>query len=450
MTPPDTDTSLDSSPHDPIGKLLVEAGLVTQEHLDQALAKQRAQGGKTFELLISMECLGKDALHDFLSRQPGVASIDLANYELDDKLRDLIPQELAEKNLLLPIDKMGRNLTVAMACPLDAESIAKVEQHSGLRVKAMLCRLDDMRAGVKKFYRIGEPEGAAVFQDALLRAAAAPPNKKVILSAIERLECLPYSPDIAGNLLRWSGDGSVPFRHLADALLTDPALAGWLLGSANSAAFGLTQQVQSVALAAALLGRDGIAFLMTNALPKRPPDEKPLPFDYGALRSRAVFCGLAARSIAESTGRGKSDAAFSAGLFHELGRVALVEAKRDRYAKIDPALLGGALAEAETKAFGTAFPEAGYTLLRAWRVPDAVAQPVRFHLQPDEAEDAYQDNAWIVNLASTLAMSSSTDAPLSKEQALENGQRAMKALGLKPENVGKLIAQTTVAATALL
>ena len=77
--PPPAEPKADVSPapaggHKRIGELLIEAGLITEEQLQDALAVQQERGGKTFELLIELEYLDKDALHTFLSQKSGMAA----------------------------------------------------------------------------------------------------------------------------------------------------------------------------------------------------------------------------------------------------------------------------------------------------------------------------------------------------------------------------------------
>jgi len=68
----------DDTSHQRIGELLINEGLINQEQLAEALEKQKHSGGKTFEILLRLGHLDKDKLHTMLSKQPGVASIDLS------------------------------------------------------------------------------------------------------------------------------------------------------------------------------------------------------------------------------------------------------------------------------------------------------------------------------------------------------------------------------------
>ena len=129
-----------------IGDMLIEAGLITAKQRNEALAVQSKQGGKTVEILLSLGHLTTHDFVEFLAKQPGVASIDLANYEISADLIELVPKDFAIKHEVFPIDRMGKLLTLGMVCPLDTKTIEKLEELTGLRVKPLLCSADDLRA----------------------------------------------------------------------------------------------------------------------------------------------------------------------------------------------------------------------------------------------------------------------------------------------------------------
>ena len=120
--------------------------------LDEALQVQRNNGGKVVEVLVSLGHLKIDDFINFLSRQPGIASIDLVHYQIPRTITELIPKELAVKHEVFPIVKMGKLLTIGMACPLDSATIAHIEEATGLRVKPILCSQHDIRIAIKNYY----------------------------------------------------------------------------------------------------------------------------------------------------------------------------------------------------------------------------------------------------------------------------------------------------------
>jgi len=78
-----------------IGKILFEAGAVTREQVTEALELQRAEGGKTVEILFRLGYLDSETLHGVLSRLAGIASIDLVRFNVSTELASLIPKYMA-------------------------------------------------------------------------------------------------------------------------------------------------------------------------------------------------------------------------------------------------------------------------------------------------------------------------------------------------------------------
>lgn len=258
---------------DRIGQMLIKAGLITTEQLEEALEAQRTRGGKTFENLISLGHLGKDALHEFLSRQPGMATIKLSNYKLERDLVDLIPKDLALREKVLPIDRLGKLLTIAMACPTDSETVEEVQRVTGLKVKAMLCKLDDIEQAVENLYgkgRRSETRDAQLFERILASEpeSAGPPQEQPKPVPPQPKEPAPkkeLTPAIIRRFVAMAEDPNTSTRELARAAHEETALAEVLLRAVNSGLFGPTERVESAAMAVALMGKEGVAELLKTA-----------------------------------------------------------------------------------------------------------------------------------------------------------------------------------------
>ena len=253
----DTATAQNSTEPNPdrIGGMLVEAGLITAEQLQEALERQRERGGKTFETLLALQHLDADSLHRFLSKQPGIASIDLSRVSIDRDLLKLIPKELALEHLVLPVDQLGKLLTVAMACPLDTVTIQEMELRTGLKVKAMLCRLADIHAAVRKYF----PDEKAQEEAQVVRFPGVPARQREDLGEkIATIELLPVADDVLDCIQAMVQDPESNLREVAAMCASDPAFTALLLQAANSPLFGLPGRVESVDLAAILLGKEGI------------------------------------------------------------------------------------------------------------------------------------------------------------------------------------------------
>lgn len=363
----------------PIGKLLFDAGAVTREQVTEALEIQRREGGKTFEILIRLGYLDKEILHGVLSRQPGIASIDLDRFKVSRELLGIIPKDMALRELVLPIDQLGRLLTVAMACPLDGETIARIEQLTSLKVKALLCKYDDIAAAVEKYYPTSQEASGQMPTFELSSkhggAGAAIPQRN-LTEEIKRLESLAVAPGVLDKLLEVTKNTqSTDLKAAMQIAASDPALAGWLLAVANSPAYGLSAQVDSLGLAVALLGADGIQGAVAQ-LKKDAPQPKA---DFALAYDTARKASLAAALLAKKTGKVDRGVGYTAALLRRIGWFALATVAPADMQSIEIAADEPQRCEEERKRMGLSHLEAGAIIANRWRLPEcllnAVSQP---------------------------------------------------------------------------
>ena len=411
-----------------VGQLLIEEGLITEQHLQEALDRQARHGGKLFENLIELRYLEKKALHTFLSKQSGVPSIDLRHYEIPPDLISLIPREFAQKNVVLPIDKMGKLLTVGMACPLDTATIAELECITGLKVKAMLCAFDDIHVTIDRYYP-GEPETYVErHAPAVLRVAfpAKPTGikREEVAAALASLDILPALAGTIDEVNQAAASAQHAIRDVAGIVCADPSVTAVLLSVANCSPYGLPGQVANINVAVTLLGVAGtqdVARRFENA----PTVDPASLFDSNAFWLRSMFCATATMSIAKASDRGEVGDAYTAGLLHEIGRLALAMALPEAYARVAPEMPDPDRIRAEENALGVAHPEAGYFMMRKWKLPPAVCVPVRHHHAPEETRESH-DLVAIVSLAAAMADAFMLGASL--DGVIKSHRRVMKSL----------------------
>jgi type IV pilus assembly protein PilB len=100
-----------------IGDILIREGLITKEQLDKALQEQKTNGTRVGYNLVKLGFIAETELTKMLARQYKMPAVDLSKFEVDPRIAKLIPGEMALKNLVLPLKRDGRTLTVAMADP---------------------------------------------------------------------------------------------------------------------------------------------------------------------------------------------------------------------------------------------------------------------------------------------------------------------------------------------
>jgi type IV pilus assembly protein PilB len=141
-----------------LGQMLLEAGLITREQLEQALKMQRADGGRLGYNLVKMKVLTEEDLNSLLSRQHRIDSVDLDQLELDKKVVDLIPPEVARRYEVVPIQRVGKKLVVAMTDPDNLFAIDDLRFSIGLEIEPHICASSMVLRALRKFY----PESDAI------------------------------------------------------------------------------------------------------------------------------------------------------------------------------------------------------------------------------------------------------------------------------------------------
>ncbi|HIJ65569.1 MAG TPA: HDOD domain-containing protein [Candidatus Hydrogenedentes bacterium] len=388
-----------------IGELLIAEGLISEGQLSEGLALQAKQGGKIVELLISLGYLDSRTFLNFLASQEGMPSIDLSSYDMDPELVQLIPREIAVKHEIVPLDKLGRLLTVGMTCPLDSGTIRMIEETTGLRVKALLCSPNDLTSMINRYYppetkAKPEPETkAAVGQQ--IQELQSPLKLKSAVSLLRQIETLPALPRTIQRVRELVHDPESSIDDVADVIAADPAIAAKTLSVANSAAYGFPNRIESLKLAVTLLGvREVYSIVLSTSVVGQ--FDKAKNFDYRTFWLDSTYCATAAKAVAEACGKKRKEGVFSAGLLHDIGRVALLQVVPERYGSIPSGLSDAALIAAEEEEFGIAHTEAGYELASQWGLPADIAEAIRFHHRPEMAIQAEVMVA-IVAVASTMA-----------------------------------------------
>ena len=119
-----------------LGEMLVEEKLITQEQLDNALTMQREQGGKLSDILVKEGLVNAETLAIMLSIHLNLPLIDLKRHTIQPKALKLIPEDMARKHILIPLDIVNDSLMVVMADPEDIRTIEDVKAQAKMRVEA--------------------------------------------------------------------------------------------------------------------------------------------------------------------------------------------------------------------------------------------------------------------------------------------------------------------------
>ncbi len=132
--------------------ILIETGAVTSEQVEAARSLQKKEGGILAGSIIKMGVLGEEDLVSIFVTQRGVPYLQLANYEIDAEIVKVVPEKIAKKYCLIPIDKIGNILTLAMADPLDVIAQDEVRKVTGLNVEVFIATISDITNAMKQYY----------------------------------------------------------------------------------------------------------------------------------------------------------------------------------------------------------------------------------------------------------------------------------------------------------
>ncbi len=135
-----------------LGELLVRNKLIDEKQLAKALEEQKASGGRLGASLTKLGFLKEEDLAAFLSRQYGVPSINLNEFEIDESVIKLIPAGVVQKYQLIPVNRAGSTLIVAMADPSNIFAIDDIKFMTGYNVEVVVTSEASIKTAIDKYY----------------------------------------------------------------------------------------------------------------------------------------------------------------------------------------------------------------------------------------------------------------------------------------------------------
>jgi putative nucleotidyltransferase with HDIG domain len=206
---------------------------------------------------------------------------------------------------------------------------------------------------------------------------------------IDVVRNLPALPAAVLELLEMLDRESVEIGALASKIALDPALAAKTLRLANSSFYGMPRHVTSLAEAASVLGLRTIRAVVTTAA-LTGTFEAPVcdGFDFNTFWRHAVGVAVGARLVAAENAA-NADAAFTAGLLHDIGRLVLASLHPHRYAEVlahgDANGIG--LVERERSLLGIDHAAVGALVTDNWRLPRPIVDAIAgHHVPPSQGE----------------------------------------------------------------
>lgn len=138
-----------------IGDVLVAAGAITEEQLQEGLAKQKETGRKLGNALVDLGFISNDMLITVLTTQLGIDYIELKGAKIEEKVIHMVPENMVTKYQAIPIEIDPDNpniLKVAMADPMDIMAMDDIGLVTNLQVEPMLASEEGIRNAIDKYY----------------------------------------------------------------------------------------------------------------------------------------------------------------------------------------------------------------------------------------------------------------------------------------------------------
>lgn len=243
-------------------------------------------------------------------------------------------------------------------------------------------------------------------------------------SLLPRLQTLPSLPGIYAGILAEVRSPHASIRRVARMVGRDIAMSAKVLQLVNSAFFGLPRRVVSAEEAVALLGLETVkALALTAGIFDQFDPARIRGVDLQPLWDHSLETGLTARTIARFEGLGApvEEAAFTAGVLHDLGKLILAQNLPIEYAGIIARVPPGATCawEAEQAVFGSSHAEVGAYLIGLWGLAEEVVAAVAGHHRSPAAPGAAGGLPALLRAADFLAhrLATAATAPAGPEAA---------------------------------
>ena len=139
-----------------LGDLFVREGLIDANQLKEALQDAKEGGTRVGYSLVKLGFVGENELTRMLSKQYRLPAVDLEKVDVDAKIYKLIDGDLAYKHLVLPLRRVGRTLTVAMANPSEMEAIDVLRFKTRYDIEPVIVGEYTLRKHLERYYGVSE------------------------------------------------------------------------------------------------------------------------------------------------------------------------------------------------------------------------------------------------------------------------------------------------------
>jgi type IV pilus assembly protein PilB len=196
---------------DRLGSILLREGLITQDQLEGALQDSRSNATRLGYSLIKLGFLQEEELTRMLSRQYRVPAVDINKVNVDARTIRLVPGDIAHRHLVLPLRRVGRTLTVAMANPADPGALDQLKFVTRHDIEPVVAGEFTLKKQIDKHYGAREDDALAEILDEI---------------DDEGIELIEDKEEEIGEAVLQAQVEDAPVVKLINGILTDAVLKG--------------------------------------------------------------------------------------------------------------------------------------------------------------------------------------------------------------------------------
>ncbi|MFO0794234.1 MAG: ATPase, T2SS/T4P/T4SS family [Candidatus Brocadiaceae bacterium] len=139
-----------------IGEVLIETGVIDQQKLEQAVVFQKDKNKRLGKILVELGFCTEKQIAEALSKALSVRLVNCNEFRIDDKIKSLVPQAVAEKKVVMPLAIQDNTLLLAMADPLDWETMDSLAFSTGLKIIPAVTFETNLLEAIEKHYGANE------------------------------------------------------------------------------------------------------------------------------------------------------------------------------------------------------------------------------------------------------------------------------------------------------
>jgi len=135
-----------------IGELLVRENLLSRDELTRAREKATASGRRLGAEIAELGFMQESELTDFVAKQYGVPSVDLSDFEIDPEVIALIPEEVALKHNVVPVNRAGSTLVLATADPANIFALDDIKFLTGYTIQPVVASEEAIKRSIEAHF----------------------------------------------------------------------------------------------------------------------------------------------------------------------------------------------------------------------------------------------------------------------------------------------------------